>query len=44
MDDDWWPEAQVMIVTTYDDAEVVGCGVEGRSAGYALKENLMEVR
>jgi DNA-binding NarL/FixJ family response regulator len=38
------PSARVLIVTTYDDADLRRAGATAGACGYVLKENLWEVR
>ena len=39
-----WPEARIIIVTSYDSAELRQAAQEAGACGYVLKENLLEVR
>jgi NarL family two-component system response regulator LiaR len=38
-----WPDAKVVIVTSYDDAELKEAAREVGASGYVLKENLFDV-
>jgi two-component system response regulator DegU len=38
------PEARIIIVTGYDEAELRAAAQEAGACGYVLKENLLEVR
>ena len=39
-----WPQAQVVIVTSYDDDLLREEARQAGACGYVLKENLLEVR
>jgi len=39
-----WPQAQVVIVTSYDDDQLREEARQAGACGYVLKENLLEVR
>jgi two-component system response regulator DegU len=39
-----FPEAQILMVTNYDDERLRAAAVEAGARGYVLKENLLEVR
>ena len=39
-----WPEARIIIVTSYDEAELRAAAQEAGACGYVLKENLLELR
>jgi two-component system response regulator DegU len=39
-----FPDAQILMVTNYDDARLRAAAVEAGACGYILKENLLEVR
>jgi len=39
-----WPEARVVIVTNYDDAELRAAARSAGACQYVLKENLLELR
>ena len=39
-----FPEAKIVIVTNYDDADLRQAAQEAGACGYVLKENLLEVR
>ena len=39
-----FPEAKILIITSYDDADLRQAAREAGACGYVLKENLLEVR
>jgi CheY-like chemotaxis protein len=39
-----FPEAKIVILTSYDDADLRAAAREAGACGYVLKENLLEVR
>jgi DNA-binding NarL/FixJ family response regulator len=39
-----FPEARVLIVTNYDDAELRASALEAGACGYVLKDNLLDLR
>lgn len=39
-----FPEAKIVIITSYDDADLRQAAREAGACGYVLKENLLEVR
>jgi CheY-like chemotaxis protein len=39
-----FPEAKIVIVTNYDDADLRQAALAAGASGYVLKENLLEIR
>jgi CheY-like chemotaxis protein len=39
-----WPEAKIVIVTSYDDVELKEAASKAGACAYVLKENLFEIR
>jgi DNA-binding NarL/FixJ family response regulator len=39
-----WPDAKIVIVTSYDDDELKQASTEAGACAYVLKEHLFEIR